>query len=142
MNTVALDACLALARAHASLELKLDDALGTMHGLSWRDFTLLNVLATVPGEHLGLAALVRPLGLPPSGVVRRLAPLEKLGLVVREGGGSTPRRVALLPGGRRAWHEARETADAICAAALECVPAEAFSPTHLDALAESPALRL
>jgi MarR family transcriptional regulator, organic hydroperoxide resistance regulator len=41
MNTN-LGFCLALHRAHASLQLKLDDELGLHHGISFNDFALLN----------------------------------------------------------------------------------------------------
>lgn len=142
MKAAALRTCLALDRAHASLRLKLDDSLGTRHGLGWRDFTLLAVLAAAHEDRVPLGELARPLGLPLSGVVRQLAPLEKLGLLRREGGDAAPRVVALRPGGRRLWQEARETAAEICAAALAELPAGTLAPAHLDALASSPALRL
>ena len=114
MNADALATALALHRAHARLQLKLDDALGTLHGLSWDDFVLLATLAEAQPQGLSLSALVAPLGIPPSGVLRRVAPLEKLGLVER----STARLVMLRPAGRRLWQEACETAADICAGAL------------------------
>jgi DNA-binding MarR family transcriptional regulator len=124
MKTPALDACLALEEAHARLRFKLDDALGTHHGLSWRDFTLLAMLA---GDEEGkpLAELGTRLGLQLSDLVRQLVPLEKLGLVRRQGGGSSPRTVALLPGGRRLWNEAVETAEDICAGSIHSLQARA-----------------
>ena len=141
MNFDALDTCLALERAHAALAARLDDALGTWHGLDWRDFVLLDVLANAPGERLLLRALAAPLGMGLSGLVRRLAPLEKLGLLGREGEGAA-RMVVLRPGGRRLWNEARDTAGDICAGALAGVPSGALDAERLEALARSPALRL
>jgi MarR family transcriptional regulator, organic hydroperoxide resistance regulator len=142
MNRAELAACLALNRAHASLQLKLDDALGTLHGLGWSDFALLSALAAAPQERLPLSELVRPVGLSMSGVVRRLAPLEKLGLLAREGGVSSPRVVVLQPTGRRLLRETEDTAADICAAALAQLPPGALAPADLDALADSHALRL
>jgi MarR family transcriptional regulator, organic hydroperoxide resistance regulator len=142
VNRAGLDACLALHGAHASLQLKLDDELGTLHGLGWSDFALLSALAAAPGERLPLRALMRPVGLPLSGVVRRLAPLEKLGLLSREGGGTASRTIVLQAGGRRLLRESTETAAHVCALALAALPAGAVSRDGLDALADTPALRL
>ncbi|HZY18015.1 MAG TPA: helix-turn-helix domain-containing protein [Ramlibacter sp.] len=133
MSRAALVACLALDRAHASVQRKLDEGLGTLHGLAWRDFALLSTLAAAPQERLPLAALVEPVGLPLSGVVRRLAPLEKLGWLAREGRGDTPRTVVLRPGGRRLLQEAGETAADLCAGALGDLLPGAFDPRVLDA---------
>ena len=71
-----LDFCLALHRAHASLQLKLDDELGTYHGISFSDFALLNLLAQADGGRVSISALVRPLGQPQSAVLRQLIVLE------------------------------------------------------------------
>lgn len=142
MNRTDLDACLALHRAHASLQLKLDDELGTLHGLGWDDYALLSALAAVPEGRLPLVALVRTVGLRLSGVVRRLAPLEKLGLLERQGDRPAARVVVLLPGGRRLLHEATETAADICATAWSQLDPGALAPAHLDALACSRALEL
>ena len=48
MNTT-LEFCLALHRANASLQLKLDDELGTFHGINFNDFALLSLLAQADG---------------------------------------------------------------------------------------------
>lgn len=56
MNTN-LDFCLALYRAQASLQLKLDDELGTYHGISFSDFTLLNVIARSDGDRVNISVL-------------------------------------------------------------------------------------
>ena len=50
-----LDLCIGLHQAQASLRLKLDDELGTLHGIGWDDFVLLAQLAAAPdGVQFGL----------------------------------------------------------------------------------------
>jgi DNA-binding MarR family transcriptional regulator len=117
MNTN-LDFCLALHRAHASLQSKLDDALGLYHGISFNDFALLNLLALADGGRVSISELVRPMGQPPSALLRQLIVLEKIGLVVREGANGD-RQAVLRPAGRALVHVARETADSICTEAVE-----------------------
>ncbi|RFO97513.1 MarR family transcriptional regulator [Rhodoferax lacus] len=119
MNTH-LDFCLALHHAHASLQRKLDDALGLYHGISFNDFALLNLLAQADGGRVSIPDLVRPLGQPPSAVLRQLILLEKVGLVVREGAGSD-RQAVLRPAGRALVNTARETADSLCTEAVASI---------------------
>ena len=119
MNTN-LDFCLALHRAHASLQLKLDDELGIHHGISFNDFALLNLLAEADGGRVGIAALVRPMGQPQSAVLRQLIVLEKIGLVVREGANGA-RQAVLRPAGRALVNTARETADSMCTEAVASI---------------------
>jgi DNA-binding MarR family transcriptional regulator len=113
MNLEPLNHCLERHFSHAALTFRLDDELGTQHGLSWRDFVLLDLLdaggGAVPGTQLA-----RRLGLPRSHFVLQVLPLEKTGLVARtvtEGG---ERQVVLRAPGRRLLNEARETAAAVC----------------------------
>lgn len=119
MNTN-LDFCLALHRAHASLQLKLDDELGTYHGISYSDFALLNLLAQADGGRVSIPELVRPLGQPQSAVLRQLIVLEKIGLVVRDGANGF-RQAVLRPAGRALVNAARETVDSICTEAVESI---------------------
>jgi DNA-binding MarR family transcriptional regulator len=114
MNTDALDDCLRISLAHASLMLKLDDVLGTFHGLSLNDFMLLRLLSQAEGGRLPLAGLVRPLGVRMSAVLRQLAPLEKTGYLQRE----PERMVALRPAGRVQVNEAAGSAGLVCSEAL------------------------
>jgi hypothetical protein len=113
-----LDFCLALHRAHASLQLKLDDALGTWHGIGFNDFALLDLLAQTDGGRASILALVRPTGQPQSAVLRQLIVLEKIGLVLRDGTHGV-RQAVLLPAGSALVNAARATADSICAEAVE-----------------------
>jgi DNA-binding MarR family transcriptional regulator len=135
--TPALDFCLRLSRAHASLQRMLDDALGTLHGMGHADFIVLDALARAQGQRLPVAALGAPLGVVPSAVVRRLLPLEKTGHIAREEGA-----VVLRAAGRAAVNEARVTADAICAEALAGIGPGARDAVLavIDPLAASPAL--
>ena len=119
MNTN-LGFCLALHRAHASLQLKLDDELGLYHGISFNDFALLNLLALADGGRGSIPELVRPMGQPQSAVLRQLIVLEKIGLVVREGANGD-RQAVLRQAGRALVNAARETADSICTEAVESI---------------------
>ncbi|WP_332879634.1 AsnC family transcriptional regulator [Massilia sp. S19_KUP03_FR1] len=119
MNTN-LGFCLALHRAHASLQLKLDDELGLHHGISFNDFTLLNLLAQADGGRVSIPELVRPMSQPQSAVLRQLIVLEKIGLVVRDGANGL-RQAVLRPPGRALENAARETADSICTEAVESI---------------------
>jgi len=119
MNTN-LGFCLALHRAHASLQLKFDGELGIQHGISFNDFALLNLLAQAEGGRVSIPELVRPMGQPQSAGLRQLILLEKIGLVVREGA-KGDRQAVLRPAGRALVHVARETADSICTEAVATI---------------------
>jgi DNA-binding MarR family transcriptional regulator len=116
MHDKALQACLARHLEQAALAFRLDDELGTHHGISWSDFVLLATLAD--GDGVTAPELARLLGLSPSRLVLQLLPLEKTGLVARAPGPDGKRRVSLQPCGRRLLGEARETAAAACADAM------------------------
>lgn len=124
MNTN-LDFCLALHRANASLQLRLDDELGTHHGISYSDFVLLHLLAQADGGRINIPDLMLPIGQPQSAVLRQLIVLEKIGLVVREGAKGL-RSAVLRPPGHMLVNAARETADSICSKAVE-----SFAPSVL-----------
>jgi DNA-binding MarR family transcriptional regulator len=140
MKTHALDDCLRVSLAHASLTLKLDDVLGTFHGLSLNDFMLLRLLSQADGGRLPLAGLMRPLGVRMSAVVRQLAPLEKTGYLRREPG----RLVALRPAGRAQMTEAALSAEAVCSEALAGMDSAARESLQvaLSQLCRSAALEL
>jgi len=142
MNTN-LDFCLALHRAHASLQLKLDDELGTYHGISFKDFALLNLLAQADGGRVSILELVRPLGQPQSAVLRQLIVLEKIGLVVRDGANGF-RQAVLRPAGRALVNAAHETAESICTEAVASIApaAVAMVSATLVTLARTPTLAL
>src|SRR3989339_1925774 len=142
MNTN-LDFCLALHRANASLQLKLDDQLGLYHGVGFNDLVLLDLLAQADGSRIGIPELVRPLGQPQSSVLRKLILLEKIGLVVREGANGN-RQAVLRPAGRALVNAARETADSICTEAVASIAPAAVATVSaaLFTLARTPTLEL
>lgn len=142
MNTN-LGFCLALHRAHASLQLKLDDELGIHHGISFNDFALLNLLAQADGGRVNIPELVRPMGQPQSAVLRQLIVLEKIGLVVRDGANGF-RQAVLRPAGRALVNAACETADSICTEAVASITPAAAATVFaaMATLARTPTLEL
>ncbi len=116
-----LDFCLNLARAQALLASRLDEKLGTLHGISFGDFQLLLHLGRAPGARLRRAELAERVALSASGVTRSLLPLEKIGLVTREADPRDARvsYAALTPAGRAMLPTAAETAQMICARTLK-----------------------
>lgn len=142
MNTN-LGFCLALHRAHASLQLKLDNELGIYHGISFNDFALLNLLAQADGGRVSIPELVRPMGQPQSAVLRQVIVLEKIGLVVRDGANGL-RQAVLRPAGGALVNAARETADSICTEAVESIDSALVATVSaaLETLACTPTLAL
>ena len=113
MSAQALQACVDRHLAHAAMVFRLDDELGTHHGLSWADFVLLTVVDAAGGA-ARVTELARTLRTPASRLLLRLLPLEKIGLVERPADGAGARRIALRPPGRRLLREARDTAANAC----------------------------
>ncbi|MDM0006727.1 helix-turn-helix domain-containing protein [Variovorax sp. J22G73] len=131
-TATALDFCLALGRAHASLGLRLGDDLGAFHGLDFGDFILLSVLLRAEGAGMPLVALARTLGLPMSALMRRMVLLEKTGLAERvPGPAADPRRhAALRPGGRQLAQTALLTVEAHCKAFVQPVAHGRLQSAH------------
>lgn len=83
-STQALEFCLRLTRAYATLTRKLDNRLSALHGLSFSDFMILYHLSRAPGERMRRIDLAQRLGVTASGVTRTLVPMEKTGWVSRQ----------------------------------------------------------
>ena len=83
-SSASLEFCLRLTRAYATLTRRLDNALSSVHGLSFSDFMILYYLDRAAGARLRRIDLAERLGVTASGVTRSLLPLEKLGLVSRQ----------------------------------------------------------
>jgi len=113
MSDQALQTCMDRHLKHAAMVCRLDDELGTHHGLSWADFVLLTALDAASGT-APATELARTLCLPASQLLLQLLPLEKIGLVERAADSNGKRRVELRPQGRRLLHEARDTAQHAC----------------------------
>lgn len=79
-----LDFVLQLMRTQTVVMRRLDQALGSYHGLSFNDFLLMHHLSQGPGGRLRRVDLAERHGLTASGITRTLLPLEKLGLVERQ----------------------------------------------------------
>ena len=144
MKPDALTLCMQVSDTHARLAIKLDDVLGTFHGLGLNDFRLLRILANAPHERLPIADLAQPMGARISGVTRQLMPLEKTGQLRRESGADGKRYAVLLPSGKRVVREAEVTADAICTAAVGDLQDGHATALHdtLQSLCHSPALKI
>ena len=113
MNNPNIDLLLTFHQAYAKLHLQLDEELGIHHGIDFDDFALLNALANGDGS-VSLASLSAELGVSRSVMLRRLRPLEKIGLVVFQGG-VTDRRIALRTAGICLIKVAHETVGCVCA---------------------------
>lgn len=83
-DTLTTEFALRMSRAWATLQRRLDNALGGHHGISFADYQLLLQLQRAPGGRLRRVDLAEKLGLTASGVTRSLLPLEKIGLVARQ----------------------------------------------------------
>ena len=113
MSNATVNRCLTIHRAYAKLRLQLDEELGIFHGIDFDDFALLHALASTEGP-TSLASLAAELGTSRSVLLRRLRPLEKIGLVVYDGD-VTDRRIALRTAGLSLINTARETVGGVCA---------------------------
>jgi DNA-binding MarR family transcriptional regulator len=120
MSHPTLDLCLEVHRVYSGLRLKLDDELGTYHGIAFSDLALLHLLAHAEAGRMKIAELGRPLGLSRSAVLRQLLVLEKIGLVERNGADGD-RHAVLRPAGRALTNVASETADRVCSEALASI---------------------
>lgn len=131
MTVDALDLCLHISRAHASLNRRLHEDLGAFHGLSYEDFTLLHLLLRAEHGRLPMTGLAHTLGLPMSALVRKMVLLEKTGLAERmaESNVDNKRHAAIRPGGRKLMQGAITTVEAVCADAVK-----SLDPAHLPGL--------
>ena len=127
-----LEFCFRLNRAYATLTRRLDNALGSFHGLSFADFMVLANLSRAPGGRLRRIDLAERLGVTASGITRALIPLEKIGLVKRQADARDARigYAVLTSAGAKLLTNATQSAELVSAEALDAVPArqlEAFS---------------
>jgi DNA-binding MarR family transcriptional regulator len=124
------DFCLRMARAHAVLIRRFDSALGSVHGISFGDFQLLDHLSRAAGGRLRRVDLAERLGLTASGVTRTLLPLEKIGLVAREADPRDARvgYAAITPAGTALLADATVTTNHISGDLLQGVAADSLDP--------------
>lgn len=129
MSGGALDAVLQAEFGFAALRLRLDEELGTLHGLAWDDFVLLAALDAAGGA-LTTHALASRVGLTACALVVRLLALQKTGLIAREARQAGVREVLLRGPGARLLGEARETAQDVCGKHCGAVRPAAPAPRH------------
>lgn len=106
--------CLTLHRLYGKLRLHLDEELGTYHGIDFDDFALLQSLAGAVEGPPSLVILATALGISRSAMLRRLRPLEKIGLIACLGN-VTDRRVVVRPAGLSLMKSAHDTVSGTCA---------------------------
>lgn len=128
-----LDAVLRLGRVQMALVKRFDSALAGLHGVSLSDFTALLRLGQAPGGRMRRVDLAEALGLTASGVTRGLAPLERIGLVMRETGARDARvaYAALTDTGRERLKDMLATAEQI---AVEIFQAPLWSSEEIGQL--------
>jgi DNA-binding MarR family transcriptional regulator len=107
-----IDLCLTFHRAYAKLRLQLDEELGIHHGMDFDDFALLHLLARAEDDPMRLGILAAALGASRSAMLRRLRPLEKIGLIACHGN-VADRRIALRPAGLSLMKAAHDTAGSL-----------------------------
>lgn len=114
MSNPNLDLCLSFHLAYSKFRLQLDEELGTYHGINLDDFALLHSLANNGGNPTSLEILATNLGTSRSTLLRRLRPLEKVGLVAFSGG-ATERGIAIRSPGLGLIQTAQDTIVRVCA---------------------------
>ena len=112
MSNATINRCLNIHRAYAKLRFQLDEELGIFHGIDFDDFALLHTLSSADGP-TSLARLASEFGVSRSIMLRRLHPLEKIGLVAYHGD-INGRRIALRPAGLSLLKTAHDTVSGVC----------------------------
>jgi DNA-binding MarR family transcriptional regulator len=113
MSNSTIDFCLSFHLAYSKLRFDLDEELGTYHGISLDDFALLHSLASGGGTPTALQPLAAQLGTSRLILLRRLRPLEKIGLITCLGEISD-RHVALRAPGHSLVQTAQDTIVRVC----------------------------
>ena len=128
-----LEFCLRLTRAYATLTRRLDNALSSLHGLSFSDFMILYYLGRAPEFRLRRVDLAERLGVTASGVTRSLLPMEKLGLVSRQPDPRDARvgYASLTDTGQQLLKYALASIEPIAKEAIQKVPQEQIGPLLL-----------
>lgn len=103
-----INPCLRFHRAYAQLVGQLGEELAIYHGIDFGDFSLLHLLSGNEGSSSSLAILAAELGVSRSTMLRRLRPLEKIGLVACDSG-AVNRHVVLRPAGLALLRTAHDT---------------------------------
>jgi len=123
-----------LVRAGDAVSTRIERALGSWHGVGFRDLGVLLELRDAPDGVLPVAELATAVGSTAAEIVRRLGPLERIGVVVRTRDPADARRttVQLTEAGATLATDAARTADEVARAGLH----ERWTPAQLEALRE------
>ncbi len=113
-------AVIGVINAGATLQQRLDNALGDIKGITFSEHRLLAAIDHSPNGSGSRVDLARAVGLTPSGVTRALRPLEKLGMVetIRDDRDARRSLASLTEQGR----ELLSDADGVIADKLESLP--------------------
>jgi DNA-binding MarR family transcriptional regulator len=111
MSNTSLSSVLALLLAHARIEERFGNGLGSIHGIALKELLLMMHLAAAPKARLSRIELARRLHVSASTVTRMTAPMEKLGMVGRQADPRDARLayVVLTTAGQRLVKDARAT---------------------------------
>lgn len=87
---------------------RLDLSLGTIHGIGFTEYMVLDALSEAPNGLLRRVDLAAAIGRTASGVTRLLAPMEKIGLIEKAQNNRDARvsMVKLTEAGKRIWRDA------------------------------------
>ncbi len=115
-GALGLELALLVSRTNAELVRRLDRRLGSFHGISFVDFSVLNELGRDPNSRMRRVDLADKMGFTQSAVTRILLPLEKIGLVSRQPDPNDARvgYAALTKTGRVMLEDATVTAEEVC----------------------------
>ena len=120
--------------AHSQLLAELDEGLQRSHGFTIGDYDVLVHLARAPDQRRRMCDLAAAVLLSPSGLSRRVARLERIGLVERRRAESDGRSIeaGLTDEGRRLFLELNRTH----LAAVKELFVDRYSEAELDELGE------
>jgi len=138
MNGAHVERWLDCHRAYARLRFVLNEELGLHHGVDADDLALLHLLAQSADGALAFADLAAALGASGAALLRRLRPLQKVGLLDCDGA-LHARRVTLRAAGLRLVHTARDTVGAVLEGATSHAPAGSWlAPPDFSPAAPAP----
>ena len=97
---------------HSKIQKRIGVAL-SVHGIGLSEYLVLNQLSLNPHQKMRRSDLAEKIGLSPSGITRLINPMEKIGLVDKEGNPRDARvsLVALSKSGKKIYEEAKVSFD-------------------------------
>lgn len=83
-DTKYIDIITNLSSVHIIINKRIDAVLGSIHGISYTEFLILNILYKSRNYCLSRTLLANEIGLTPSGITRSISPMVKIGLVEKD----------------------------------------------------------